>query len=224
MTPFCVAPHSNRKVWWVCSGCGKSHLRSVNNHVKGKPSCCRFCSKRIINPDSILTVKCPHISKQWHPTKNDKRLPSDFAYRSAFKAWWLCDKCGESWDAVWSQTGRFSRFISFRVQSSGWQSRAWSLNYSRSRSFIEHSDYVCNQHECTNHHFKKTVHAAWSMSQPYSTDGVFIYRNGYQKTRHADHSSSWQNNNPMSQSWTQNRMFSHFSITDDGTFRWVNRR
>lgn len=34
----------------------------------------------------------PDIAAQWHPTRNDKWTPNDFARASEAKVWWLCDQ------------------------------------------------------------------------------------------------------------------------------------
>jgi len=38
-----------------------------------------------------LAICFPEIAKEWHPTKNGKLRPQNFATNSTWKAWWLCE-------------------------------------------------------------------------------------------------------------------------------------
>lgn len=38
------------------------------------------------------------LARQWHPTKNEKLMPSDVTPRSEKKVWWMCSR-GHEWYA-----------------------------------------------------------------------------------------------------------------------------
>ena len=40
----------------------------------------------------------PEVAKEWHPTKNVERTPSDVLPGCNAKVWWLCSTCGHVWD------------------------------------------------------------------------------------------------------------------------------
>ena len=46
-----------------------------------------------------LKTKNPDLSKEWDFEKNSGLTPSDVSYGSKFCAWWICSKCGYSWQA-----------------------------------------------------------------------------------------------------------------------------
>ena len=37
------------------------------------------------------------VAKEWHPTLNGDKKPSDFMPGSGYRAWWKCSKCGHEW-------------------------------------------------------------------------------------------------------------------------------
>ena len=43
LKPSMIRPNSNKKVWWVCSDCGRSYLRSPNTQVDSKGLYCSSC-------------------------------------------------------------------------------------------------------------------------------------------------------------------------------------
>ena len=79
---------------------------------KLSPSCCR--SGSVAAPPTSapqlkkpsLTETHPMLAQEWHPTKNDDRIPQYFTAGSRAKVWWLCKKscvlCGAAheWEAM----------------------------------------------------------------------------------------------------------------------------
>jgi rubrerythrin len=52
-----------------------------------------------------LQTRKPDIAKQWHPIKNGEKRPSDVLPNATYRAWWLCDVCGNEWvTAVYNRT------------------------------------------------------------------------------------------------------------------------
>nr|WP_233491437.1 zinc-ribbon domain-containing protein [Legionella drancourtii] len=52
-----------------------------------------------MSPENNLAVKCPHLLKEWHPTKNGTLTPFDVTPRGRNIIWWLCEK-GHEWPAT----------------------------------------------------------------------------------------------------------------------------
>ena len=107
LTPDKVTPGSNKKVWWLCAegheweATIKSRKRSNNR--------CPFCSRKKVSKEYNLSIVCPEIAKQWHPTKNPDLTPGKLTPGSNKKVWWKCNK-GHEWKAViWSRNFKRSR-------------------------------------------------------------------------------------------------------------------
>ncbi len=103
-TPKDVSKASNRKAWWKCHVCGHEWETAINNRYGG--SGCRVCGykrvskfRRMPRPGESLFDKCPELSGEWHPSKNDGLLPEEVPFKSNHKAWWL-GKCGHEWEAA----------------------------------------------------------------------------------------------------------------------------
>ncbi len=96
LTPEMVVAGTPRKVWWL-GKCGHEWETSVNHRVRGKG--CPICNMpRTFKGHNDLQTVNPELSKQWHPTKNGNKKPSDVAATSLKKAWWVCSK-GHEWEA-----------------------------------------------------------------------------------------------------------------------------
>lgn len=94
LQPSDVTSKSHRKVWWTCSK-GHEYEASVQMRTKGEG--CPVCACRIIIPGvNDLETYSPEIAKEWHPSKNSNKLPSEYAPHSNVYAWWKCSK-GHEW-------------------------------------------------------------------------------------------------------------------------------
>ena len=92
ISPYQLAAHSTKIVWWKCSKCGYSWSASPNNRNKQKGTNCPACSSRVIIPGrNDLQSLYPDIAKRWHPTLNDIR-PNEVAAHSHKYAYWTCPK------------------------------------------------------------------------------------------------------------------------------------
>ena len=104
ITPKNITYSSEKKVWWICE---KSHKyeRAVYSKIKGHG--CPYCNNRkVLTGFNDLATKCPHIAKQWHPTKNDDLTTKNILYNSSKKVWWICDNKHE-WEApICNRTGQ----------------------------------------------------------------------------------------------------------------------
>lgn len=94
--PDQVAYGSNAKTWWLCE---KNHEwdATVYSRVSGRK--CPQCSKKVPSPTNNFAVCCPHLVKEWHPTKNHSFKPDNFTPQSQKKVWWQCENKHE-WQAV----------------------------------------------------------------------------------------------------------------------------
>lgn len=98
ISPSEIMPHSNKKVWWICSK-GHTYEATVNNRSRG--SGCPYCSgKRAVPGENDLLTKNPQLANEWNDEKNTDLLPSDVTAFSGKKVWWRCSKCTYEWMAV----------------------------------------------------------------------------------------------------------------------------
>ena len=95
--PEDFAPFSSVKVWWKCDkGIDHEWDSKIVNRTGSKRAGCPFCSRHRIGKDNNFSFLFPDIAKQWHPTKNGKHKPEDFAPGSNTKVWFKCKK-GHTW-------------------------------------------------------------------------------------------------------------------------------
>lgn len=90
--PENVSPGSHKKAWWICS---KGHEWETAVQLRTKGSTCPYCAGRLADNLNNLDVLCPHISIDWHPTKNLKKA-ADYLPLSNKVVWWVC-KNGHEW-------------------------------------------------------------------------------------------------------------------------------
>lgn len=92
-----VCGKSNKKFWFICKN-GHSYLQKPNQKTI-KQSQCPYClGQKLLKGYNDLKTKFPEIAKEWDYSKNDK-LPEDYTYGSGYKAWWICEKCGLSYQS-----------------------------------------------------------------------------------------------------------------------------
>ena len=91
---------SNKKIWWECN-VSDDHIweAKINKRTNGQN--CPCCSGKKIVLSNCLATTHPELSKQWHPTKNNKLTPFDVTFGSRKKVWWKCEvKNDHEWDAT----------------------------------------------------------------------------------------------------------------------------
>ena len=101
LKPNEVTSGSNKKVWWICSECNNSYVATVNSRTLG--SGCPICKnkkriKTMIEKNGSLYDFAPHLSEEWHPTKNVDLVITKVTPSSNKKVWWKCKK-GHEWEA-----------------------------------------------------------------------------------------------------------------------------
>jgi very-short-patch-repair endonuclease len=89
--------NSNKVVWWLCStpcskGCIHEWESRIGHRTQGVG--CPYCSypQKKLCIHTSLEYTHPEVAKQWHPTKNEDKKPSQFTPGSGQKVWWLCKK------------------------------------------------------------------------------------------------------------------------------------
>ena len=99
LLPSDVVPGSNKKAWWKCHKHGHEWEAVINSRVQGKG--CPYCAnQKVWTGFNDLASKNPMLADEWHPTKNDRLLPTDVTISSGKKVWWLCRECAHEWEAV----------------------------------------------------------------------------------------------------------------------------
>lgn len=110
LTPKAVTPGCGKKAWWKCPK-GDDHVWEAVILSRTRNNCgCPYCSGRFADKNNNLGKANPEILKEWHPTKNGNRKPSDYTPRSGVVVWWKCPK-GD--DHEWQST------IANRARSNG---------------------------------------------------------------------------------------------------------
>lgn len=88
---------SDQSVWWKCSN-GHEWVASISNRAKGRG--CPICkNKKIIPGINDLATINPELIKEWDYNKNVDILPSAIAPNARKKVWWICSKCGGSYQS-----------------------------------------------------------------------------------------------------------------------------
>lgn len=96
LTPECVLPRSEKKVWWRC---GLGHVWRATVHSRTDGCGCPVCANRAVAPGvNDLASQFPRLAKEWHPTKNGAITPDTVAPGTTRKVWWHCEK-GHEWQA-----------------------------------------------------------------------------------------------------------------------------
>ena len=89
---------SSKKVWWQCKNNNKHEWDSRISGRTFKNYGCPICYKetkinpmQLIDETNSLSSQFPDIAKEWHPVRNDNKLPSQFRKFSGKKVWWQCN-------------------------------------------------------------------------------------------------------------------------------------
>lgn len=99
ISPTEVVSGSSIKVWWICEK-GHEWIASVG-HVSTRGCNCPFCTnKKILAGYNDLATVNPELAKEWDYGKNGDMKPTTIGAGSSKKAWWICSKCGNGWEAV----------------------------------------------------------------------------------------------------------------------------
>lgn len=98
LKPSDFTTNSTKRIWWVCA---KGHSWETPIHIRTNGSDCPFCAGRAVLPGfNDLASNYPAIAKEWDKMRNENLLPSQVTVRSGKKVWWVCSKCGFSWQST----------------------------------------------------------------------------------------------------------------------------
>lgn len=97
LKPTDVMISSGKIVWWRCSN-GHSFKTAV--YVRRKSGCPYCGNKKVLKGYNDLETLYPDLAKEWHPTLNNGKLPSDYVGGSNKKVWWKCSVCGYEWKSA----------------------------------------------------------------------------------------------------------------------------
>ncbi|MBQ7147678.1 MAG: zinc-ribbon domain-containing protein [Pseudobutyrivibrio sp.] len=96
ITPDVVAPHSNKKFWWICEK-GHSYETTPDKRV-GRGQGCPYCAgKKVLTGFNDLATICPDLLSEWDYEKNIDITPTGITSGSKKKVWWKCQGCGCEW-------------------------------------------------------------------------------------------------------------------------------
>ena len=104
--PSTVCIGTDREAWWKCHICGSRWKVAVadRNHGSGCPECARLkrmvsAAETKVKKSGSLMKRRPDLVEEWDWEKNKRFQPSDVTSGSEKQAWWICKKCGASWQA-----------------------------------------------------------------------------------------------------------------------------
>jgi hypothetical protein len=119
LTPFNVAPHAAKKVWWKCEK-GHEWQAQISCRNSKHPTGCPYCSNRKLNDENCLAAVFPLLAKEWHPGKNKPLTPKDISPHSGKRVWWRC-KDGHEWQATVSSraNGTGCQLCNFQLRREG---------------------------------------------------------------------------------------------------------
>jgi predicted nucleic acid-binding Zn-ribbon protein len=105
LTPDDFRWASNVRAWWLCPTCGHGWSAIIISRTRGGSGCPK-CGRRRAGaalgapkPGQSLAEQLPGLAAQWHPTRNGDLTPTAVSAKSGKRAWWLCPKCGNEWEA-----------------------------------------------------------------------------------------------------------------------------
>ena len=99
LTPDKVAPHSNKKVWWICQY-GHAYETTPDNRVS-RGAGCPYCSgKKVLAGYNDLATKVPSLAAEWNYDHNLPLIPQAVTSNSHKKVWWKCKNCDFEWQST----------------------------------------------------------------------------------------------------------------------------
>jgi hypothetical protein len=90
-SPDKVLAHTNTSYWWRCPVSSDHVWRAVVSDRTGtRPTGCPFCAGKAASETNSIAAREPDLARQWHPSRNGRRRPTDVAAGSRTPAWWKC--------------------------------------------------------------------------------------------------------------------------------------
>lgn len=92
LTPESVSAGTGKSIWWRCTNDSR-HVWPARAINRFNGAGCPFCSGRRPLPGvNDFETLYPNLAREWHPTRNGSKLPSEFLPNSHKKVWWQCSK------------------------------------------------------------------------------------------------------------------------------------
>lgn len=105
IAPDQITHGSNKRVLWLCGGCGHSWKALVYNRT-GNNSGCPVCANQVVTETNNLLVKFPEIADEWDSHRNNFPASSVMPGTDR-KVFWKCKNCQNKWKAsVSSRTNK----------------------------------------------------------------------------------------------------------------------
>ncbi len=99
LVPEKIRPGSRKKFWWMCPLKHEYQAAVVDRTARNRG--CPYCAGRKVGYGNSLADNFPGVAAEWHPTKNEGKLPCDVVKFSGVKVWWKCDKNPDhEWEAT----------------------------------------------------------------------------------------------------------------------------
>jgi hypothetical protein len=91
LDPNHIRAWAKRKIWWKCD-VAHDHEWLTDTGSRTGGSDCPFCRGNRPSSTRNLALLYPHLENEWHPDKNDERLPNQYLPYSRERVWWKCPK------------------------------------------------------------------------------------------------------------------------------------
>jgi hypothetical protein len=103
-----------KMIWWKCNDCDHEWRAYLENRIKGHG--CRMCgyksaskTKKTPKAGKSLAEMFSDITLEWDYEKNNPLKPSDVNVGTKKKVWWICNSCGNNWEASIEKRTRSGR-------------------------------------------------------------------------------------------------------------------
>lgn len=97
LLPSNCSKSSGKMIWWKCEK-GHSWKATVSSRTRGRK--CPYCSnQKVLEGFNDLATTNPKLIKEWDYIKNTIN-PKTIVFGSKKKAFWICSKCGNKWEAT----------------------------------------------------------------------------------------------------------------------------
>jgi hypothetical protein len=113
LRPDQILSGSSKKRWWLCKN-GHEWQSQVYSRLKHG---CPYCTGILTTIEKSISKTNPSLAKQWHPTKNGDKKPTQYSFGSQFKAWWQCSESHAWQAAIYSRERNECPYCSGRLVS-----------------------------------------------------------------------------------------------------------
>lgn len=123
ISPYSIGCGSSKKIWWKCSVCGNEWEATPNSRSGSKKCGCPKCGikklvkhnlEKRVEKGGSLSLCYPALLEEWDYNKNTLE-PQSIPPQTGRKVWWICKKCGHSWEAS----------VQSRTKKWHWMSKMW---------------------------------------------------------------------------------------------------